>query len=1063
MPPDSPPQTTGLLQSLQERAKELACLYRVEEILRDVGRPIEDVFQDLVVAIPSGWQHPEHCQVRITWGAKTFCSPAFVECGVGQCAPIRVRGERAGLICVQYSEGAPVGPSAPFLPEEAKLVETIAERVGAFALHQRLSRNVEDMQRGGNGRREWQVALDLLKASDRRLYDRIARRMVNQLCWHGLPEARALLQRYGSDARSDGLVGEVNRPRRKASQETLQCLRDDVFALAAEHLDSREIEARIRRWVAEERSAHLVQPLLDVGASLAEVGEAVRRIQMERPPDFELSQALNNSLRAALIRRFVTDRLENIRVAKRHLEVEDFLALAERVIGPAGGTGKLGGKGAGLFLAYRVLQRAAAEHPELGAIRTPSTWYLASDGLQAFVHYNGIEEVFEQKYKAIDEVRQDYPHIVQLFKGCPFPRELVRGLEQVLDDLGEVPLVVRSSSLLEDQLGAAFSGKYKSLFLANQGPRGQRLEALQDAIAEIYASVFGPDPIGYRAERGLLDFNEEMGVLIQAVVGNRVGRYYLPTLAGVAFSRNEFRWSPRIRREDGLIRLVPGLGTRAVDRLTDDHPVLLAPGRPDLRVNATLDEVLRYAPRKMDVIDLERDAFRTVYVHEFLAECAQDLPGVERVVSILRDHFLVRPTPLATDYTREDLVVTFEGLLSSTPFVKQLATIMAVLEEALGTPVDIEFAHDGRDLYLLQCRPQSSTGQDAPAQIPRNLPAGDVIFTAHRHVSNGRVPDLRYLVYVDPAAYAALPDEASMAAVGRAVGRLNDALPRRRFALLGPGRWGSRGDIQLGVRVTYSDISNTALLVEIARRKGAYVPDLSFGTHFFQDLVEASIRYLPLYPDEHGVRFDERFFLEAPNLLASILPEDAHLAPVLKVIDVTAVTGGRVLRVLMNADEDTAIGLLAEESGQWEGSVGELRPAVAERPAGPPQEECWRWRQHMAVQLARNLDPVRFGVVALYLIGSVKNATAGPASDIDLLVHHGGDPERRAALERWLEGWSRCLAEMCYLRTGHRCDGLLDVHFITDEDIAARTSFAVKIGAPTDPARRLELGARPQG
>ena len=131
---------------------------------------------------------------------------------------------------------------------------------------------------------------------------------------------------------------------------------------------------------------------------------------------------------------------------------------------------------------------------------------------------------------------------------------------------------MRSSSLLEDRTGAAFSGKYKSLFLGNQGTKQERLAALMDAIAEVYASVFGPDPIEYRAERGLLDVHEEMGILIQEVVGQRAGRYFLPAWSGVAFSNNEFRWSPRIRREDGLIRLVPGLGTRAVDRVGDDYP-----------------------------------------------------------------------------------------------------------------------------------------------------------------------------------------------------------------------------------------------------------------------------------------------------------------------------------------------------------------------------------------------------------------------------------------------------------------------------------------------------------
>jgi phosphoenolpyruvate synthase/pyruvate phosphate dikinase len=155
---------------------------------------------------------------------------------------------------------------------------------------------------------------------------------------------------------------------------------------------------------------------------------------------------------------------------------------------------------------------------------------------------------------------------------------------------------VRSSSLLEDRAGSAFSGKYKSLFLGNRGTKEERLAALMDAVAEVYASIFGPDPTEYRAERGLLDVHEEMGILVQEVVGQEVGKYFLPVCSGVAFSNNEFRWSARIRRRDGLIRLVPGLGTRAVDRIADDYPVLIAPGQPNLRANVTVEEVLRIRP-----------------------------------------------------------------------------------------------------------------------------------------------------------------------------------------------------------------------------------------------------------------------------------------------------------------------------------------------------------------------------------------------------------------------------------------------------------------------------------
>ena len=182
---------------------------------------------------------------------------------------------------------------------------------------------------------------------------------------------------------------------------------------------------------------------------------------------------------------------------------------------------------------------------------------------------------------------------------------------------------------------------------------------------------------------------------------------------------------------------------------------------------------------------------------------------------------------------------------------------------------------------------------------------------ARRFVSNGRVPDLTHVVYVSPEGYAALGDAESLRDVGRAVGRLNKLLPKRRFALLGPGRWGSRGDIKLGVPVTYSDISNTSLLVEVASRQEGSMPELSFGTHFFQDLVEASIRYLPLYPDDDGAVLNRAFLDAAPNQLAALVPEFAHLERAIRVIDVPAATGGQVLKVVMNADVQEAVGFLS--------------------------------------------------------------------------------------------------------------------------------------------------------
>jgi hypothetical protein len=574
--------------------------------------------------------------------------------------------------------------------------------------------------------------------------------------------------------------------------------------------------------------------------------------------------------------------------------------------------GKLGGKSAGLFLASRIVRDAEEHRSVLRDVRVPRTWYIPSDTQLEFLRYNDMQDVYDRKYREIDLIRQDYPYLVQAFKTAHFPPEVTKGLAAALDDFEDRPIIVRSSSLLEDRIGAAFSGKYKSLFLGNQGSKRDRLAALQDAIAEVYASVFGPDPIEYRGERGLLDVHEEMGIMIQEVVGTRIGKYFLPAYAGVANSNNEFRWSSRIRREDGLVRLVPGLGTRAVDRLSDDYPVLVAPGQPGLQVNQTPDEIIRYAPRKADVINLETNAFETVNMDTLLRTHGAEYPLLRRLVVQVDDGH-VRPTiGLSLDYEVHDYAVTFHGLVTDTPFITQIRTLLTLFRDRMGVPVDIEFASDGTHLYLLQCRAQGYGRADAPVPIPKNLQPEDVLFTANRFVSNGRVPDITHVVYVDHEAYAALPSARHMQDVGALVGRLNRVLPRRRFILMGPGRWGSRGDITLGVSVTYSQINNTAVLIEMAHRRGSHVPDLSFGTHFFQDLVESGIRYLPIYPDDDDAQFNSAFFDGATNVLVELLPDAEPLAPVVRVIDVARETNGRILRMLMNADTDQAVAVLAE-------------------------------------------------------------------------------------------------------------------------------------------------------
>ena len=1044
------PSVDHLLHALKERAKELNCLYRVEEILGRHEAPLEQVFREVVEALPHGWQHPAVCRARINFRETAAQASDFAETSWVQTAPIQLQGKTVGAVSVYYTEAMPAADEGPFLKDERRLIDTVADRISQFLLHRELTTVFGQMRaRGGERSAGFRVVLDLLRRTDQALFRRVSRKMLNHLSFTGVEEAKALLRRgTGRDTSRE----DENQPLPLGEPEDVEARASEVFQIAADHLTEAEILSSLQVWIKEDRVNFLIVALESMSTTLVDIVGAIERYQHTGVDSHDLSPATQAGLKAALIRRLLTDHPETLNVARRFVEIEDFIDLVRHTVVLPKSQGRLGGKSSGLFLATQILRRSPEGAELLRDVRVPKTWYLPSDGIVKFIDQNDLDDVYSWKYLDLDQVRQEYPHILQIFKSSRFPPEIVRGLSVALDDFGDHPLIVRSSSLLEDRAGSAFSGKYKSLFLANQGDKPARLAALLDAVAEVYASVFAPDPIQYRAERGLLDQHEEMGIMVQEVVGFRAGRYFLPAFSGVALSHNDLRWSPRIKREDGLLRLVPGLGTRAVDRLSDDYPVLLAPGQPGLRVNASLDEVVRYSPRKVDVIDLEQNAFATVDARALLREIGPDYPAVGSLVSVLEHDVLRKPVGLAVDFDAQQVLFTFEGLLSDTAFVARMKRLLDLLRDTLGTPVDVEFAHDGRDLYLLQCRPQSYGPEAAPAPIPRDIPAAQVVFSANRYVSNGKVPDITHVVYVDPEAYSQIEDAAGLRAVGRAVGDLNKLLPKRQFVLMGPGRWGSRGDVRLGVSVGYADISNAALLIEIARKRGNYVPDLSFGTHFFQDLVESQIRYLPLYPDDAGVAFNAAFLRGAKSVLLELLPQHADLVDVLRVIDVPHAADGQVLRVLMNADLDEALGFLAPPGGA-PGS-----PARPEPRRDPPSEDHWRWRLRMVERIAADIDPVRFGIKGLYVFGSTKNATAGPASDIDLIVHFSGTPEMRQALGLWLEGWSLCLAEMNYLRTGYRSEGLLDIHVITDEDIARRNSYATKIGAVTDPARPLPLG-----
>ena len=1053
---DKKPQ--DLFSALKERAKELNCLYQAEEILMS-DDSIEERLKRLVELIPQGFLKPESCQASIEYLDQVFCTDGFKPSATGLLQEIKVQGTAIGLLKVSYPTAPPDLEGGHFLEEEQRFLKTLSQRVGQAIFQDSLNRvfSSEGSPTESPGGREegWLAVMEMLRITDQELYSRLFRRMLNHLCYIGDKPSRDLLESLSGMSQGEGAPDDhsgVNQPLSVHSQSPFN---DAAIKKIVERVKVRipdEIIKRLlQKWIAESRLSGFIDILDDQGRSLKQISDAISQYENLIGELNGLSPATLNAVHVSLIRRFFSRRLEFIALAKNLVSLDDFHELTQHMIFHSGSHGHLGGKSSGLFLAIRIIRKASARVDGLEGIKQPKTWYVASDGILDFMHHNQLKELFEYRYRDIDQIRLEYPNLVALFKRSDFSPEMTRGLSAALDDFGDVPVIVRSSSLLEDSAGSAFSGKHKSLFLANQGTKQERLKALLDAVAEVYASMFGPDPIEYRSERGLLDFQEEMGLLIQEVVGERVGPYFLPAYSGVAFSRNEFRWSPRIRREDGLVRLVPGLGTRAVDRLSNDYPVLIAPGQPGLRVNANVDERIRYAPRFIDLLNLETRRIETIPIEGLIKQYGADYPCLGKVFSTYNKGFLARVTKV-TDTEKEFLVPCFDGLLNDTDFIHRMRTMLDVLERYYGKPIDIEFTADGKDLYLLQCRVQSSWDNDEDAALPVDLDKEKVLFTAEKHVSGGEVSDISHLVYVDPDGYEALGSHEKLKDVGRIIGRLNRLLPKRRFILMGPGRWGSRGDIRLGVSVTYSDINNTALLIEVAFRKGDYVPDLSFGTHFFQDLVEANIRYLPLYPDDRGVVFRRDLFDTLPNRLCDYLPNATHLKDVVRVFDLSADFGER-LRIVMNGEEGKAIGYLsATEFGKSRAPVVKRRQHTE-----TAAEEHWLWRQKMAEVIASSLNPNRFGVVAMYLFGSTKNGSAGPASDIDLLIHSRGDADRQRELDAWLDGWSRCLGEMNYLKTGLRVERLLDIHIITDDDIERGSSWAMKIGAPSDAARPLAL------
>ena len=613
--------------------------------------------------------------------------------------------------------------------------------------------------------------------------------------------------------------------------------------------------------------------------------------------------------RVVLIRTMISDQLPYVNIAKRWFTIPDLAEIRTRKIG----AGRIGGKAAGMLLAHRILREELPEELQ-NHISKPEYYFIGSNEIYSFFAMNDLEKWNDQKYKDEEQMRKDYPLIVKKCLASQLPTDIVEKLEVILDSIGKKPLIVRSSSLLEDSLGTSFAGKYESIFLPNQGSLKANLKALTNAIMRVYASTLNPDALLYRRSKGLQDYDERMAILIMAVEGKAYNSYFLPDAAGVAFSRNLYRWAPQIRREDGFVRLVWGLGTRAVDRVGNDYPRLIALSHPLLRPTPDQRTMERCSQQYVDLIDMGNNKLDTLPIHNVLNA---DYPSLRYIAQLKQEGYFISLHSRLMESDKEKLVLTFEDLLRRTPFAEYMKEILRTLERNYQYPVDMEFTLQINSepnneaeiqLTLLQCRPQSRLAETKDIDIPGHLPENDLIIQTRFMVPQGMIDQIEYVIFVPHDKYFKLKTNERFE-MARTIGKLNEALKGKNFILIGPGRWGSN-NADLGIPVGYSDIFNTRALVEMSGKEIGPSPEPSLGTHFFQDLLEAQIYPLAIILDDPQSIMHPSFFYHSPNCIEELIKVEEETKERLRVIKINDFRKGHRMRLVMDEEHSTAIGYI---------------------------------------------------------------------------------------------------------------------------------------------------------
>ena len=587
----------------------------------------------------------------------------------------------------------------------------------------------------------------------------------------------------------------------------------------------------------------------------------------------------SEATRENILRCLLGNEPQRLALCRKYFTTADLMAIKKREIG----TGCIGGKAVGMLLARRVLQ---ATDPALyeRRIEPHDSYFIGADVFYTYFVQNGAWSL-RTKMVSVEDYLAVAPQIREKLLTGAFMPSIQEQFRSMLEYFGQSPIIVRSSSILEDGFGNAFAGKYDSVFCPNQGSPEERYAAFESAVRTVYASTVNEDAIRYRADRGLLSRDEQMALLVMRVSGDIHGDWYFPHVAGVGHSQNLYVTSAASAAENrGALRLVMGMGTRAVDREAEDYARLLDMARPLAPPRVAYGDEYKFSQHKLDAINLRENRFETVEIEKL----------DKRELKTDSYLFMEPDAPTRARYREQGLdypvpdIVNFDKMLRRTDFCAVMTKLMGDLAEQYDYPVDVEFACNFRPdreykINLLQCRPLQTRGIGSQGVKPK---VRDYFFRIRGNFMGGNVAlPVRYLILVDVEAYLDLSEQKKYHAA-RCIGRLNQLLRDEHTVLLGPGRWGTTTP-SLGVPVNYTEISHFDCLCELAYSSHGLRPELSYGSHFFQDLVEAGTFYTALYRGEAGCEFHDALFEAYPNRYGALLGAESEpdMEKVIRVLD----------------------------------------------------------------------------------------------------------------------------------------------------------------------------------